>query len=118
MSKPADSTGYTPDFETVRAAENEWLAQRRKAADLTPSDGDVVGLAFSGGGIRSAIFNLGVLQGLEGGGMLPAAATSHPATTGCAPSSRPCPRVSAYFLLRSPTAVAACSTGCVVTANS
>jgi hypothetical protein len=70
MSESADSIAYTPDFEPVRAAEREWLALRRKAADMPPPDDDVVGLAFSGGGIRSAIFNLGVLQGLEGGGML------------------------------------------------
>src|ERR1700693_1989927 len=45
-----------------------------------PADEDLVqcqdrsqlfGLAFSGGGIRSATFNLGVLQGLERIGLLP-----------------------------------------------
>jgi hypothetical protein len=70
MSEPADPTGYTPDFETVRQAESEWLARRRQAADLSAPDGDIVGLAFSGGGIRSATFNLGVLQALEASGML------------------------------------------------
>src|ERR1700682_217405 len=70
MIEPADSTGYTPDFETVRTAESEWLAPRRKAAELPAPDSDVVGRAFSGGGILSATFNLGVLQGLEAAGML------------------------------------------------
>lgn len=70
MTGPADSRGYTSDFEAVQRAEHEWLAKRRRAADLPPPDGDVVGLAFSGGGIRSAIFNLGVLQALEDGGMM------------------------------------------------
>ena len=35
-----------------------------------PTDADTVGLAFSGGGIRSSTFNLGVLQALEAGGIL------------------------------------------------
>lgn len=70
MSEPAVSHGYTTDFEAVQRAEREWLAKRRRAAHLPPPDGDVAGLAFSGGGIRSAIFNLGVLQALEDRGML------------------------------------------------
>ena len=61
---------YTDEFEPVRAAENEWIAQRRQAAGLEPPKDDLVGLAFSGGGIRSAVFNLGVLQGLEASGIL------------------------------------------------
>jgi hypothetical protein len=64
------SAGYTADFEPVRIVEGDWLARRRKAADLPAPDGDVVGLAFSGGGIRSAVFNLGVLQALEVSGLL------------------------------------------------
>ena len=66
----ADDAGYTPDFERVRTAESEWLARRRAAAGLPPAGDDVVGLAFSGGGIRSAVFNLGVLQALEAAGLL------------------------------------------------
>ena len=66
-----DDANYAKDFEPVRAAEQDWLTQRRKSAGLPPPTGDVVGLAFSGGGIRSATFNLGVLQALEGGGVLP-----------------------------------------------
>ena len=64
MSAPA------VDFAEVQRAEGEWLAARRAAAGLPPPDGDVVGLAFSGGGIRSAVFNLGVLQALETGGLM------------------------------------------------
>jgi hypothetical protein len=66
----ARDAGYTPDFEAVRAAENDWLTRRRQAAGLQPPDEDLVGLAFSGGGIRSATFNLGVLQALDAGGMM------------------------------------------------
>jgi predicted acylesterase/phospholipase RssA len=61
---------YTEDFEQVRAAEHEWLAARRAAVGLPPPGEDIVGLAFSGGGIRSAVFNLGVLQALEAAGLL------------------------------------------------
>lgn len=68
---PADhGSGYAADFEPVREAELEWIAQRRHAAHQPAPDGDTVGLAFSGGGIRSATFNLGVLQALEGAGLL------------------------------------------------
>ena len=61
---------YTEDFAQVRAAEAEWLAARREAVGMPPPQDDLVGLAFSGGGIRSAIFNLGVLQALEGAGLM------------------------------------------------
>ncbi|MDR3387855.1 MAG: patatin-like phospholipase family protein [Rudaea sp.] len=66
----AGSNSYTDDFETVRVAESDWLARRRRAANLPPPDDDLVGVAFSGGGIRSAVFNLGVLQALEAGGVI------------------------------------------------
>jgi hypothetical protein len=65
-----DDNAFTRDFETVRQAENAWIAERRVAAGLEEPDGDVVGLAFSGGGIRSATFNLGVLQALEASGVM------------------------------------------------
>ena len=61
---------YAADFEPVRSAEREWITQRRAAAGLPPVNDDLVGLAFSGGGIRSATFNLGVLQALEAAGVL------------------------------------------------
>lgn len=53
---------------SVYEKEFDWIAASRKArlsATLTRSPEDsLVGLAFSGGGIRSATFNLGVIQGL------------------------------------------------------
>lgn len=61
---------YSADFDDVRAAETQWLARRRAAEGLPPPSEDVVGLAFSGGGIRSAVFNLGVLQALEKAGLM------------------------------------------------
>ena len=61
---------YTEDFAQVRDAEHDWLAARRAAVGLPAPADDLVGLAFSGGGIRSAVFNLGVLQALEASGLL------------------------------------------------
>lgn len=61
--------GCTDAFSAVETAEAAWLAQRREAAAI-PADADTVGLAFSGGGIRSATFNLGVLEALEAAGMM------------------------------------------------
>ncbi len=49
------------DISTRGLAEEPWLEHARK---------DRFGLAFSGGGIRSATFNLGVLQGLDRLGLL------------------------------------------------
>jgi hypothetical protein len=68
-SDHSESPDYAGDFEPVRLAEREWLARRRENAGVA-ADADLVGLAFSGGGIRSATFNLGVLQALEAGGLL------------------------------------------------
>jgi hypothetical protein len=67
---PPVSEAWTTDFKAVQADELAWLARRRAAAGLPPPGEDVVGLAFSGGGIRSAVFNLGVLQALEGAGLM------------------------------------------------
>lgn len=50
-------------FATLEAAEAALVAARRKAVSLDEKDLHV-GLALSGGGIRSATFALGVLQGL------------------------------------------------------
>lgn len=53
---------------SVYQEEFAWIATSREArlnATLTRSPEDsLIGLAFSGGGIRSATFNLGVIQGL------------------------------------------------------
>ncbi len=54
-------------FKDILEAEQRAL-KRTKPDDLGP--GDPFGLAFSGGGIRSATFNLGVLQGLAQAGLL------------------------------------------------
>lgn len=75
------------DFETVLAGELDLLAQLRKPASATTSPSEtpstpprgvyarahaaqLAGLAFSGGGIRSATFNLGILQALASKSML------------------------------------------------
>jgi predicted acylesterase/phospholipase RssA len=53
---------------SVYQEEFAWIAASREArlsAKLTRSPEDsLIGIAFSGGGIRSATFNLGVIQGL------------------------------------------------------
>ena len=63
-----------PTFQTVAKAEFEHLPARKATAGgeseslgaevQAPQTRQTVGLAFSGGGIRSATFNLGILQGL------------------------------------------------------
>ena len=71
-------------FEEIRKFEAEEIGRARQARYRSgfrhwqtspPQDGQpasqFVGLAFSGGGIRSATFNLGVLQGLADLGLLP-----------------------------------------------
>jgi hypothetical protein len=56
----------------VLQAEQDWLQKRREKAGRPKGDPatDAVGLSFSGGGIRSATFNLGLLQALERYGLL------------------------------------------------
>jgi hypothetical protein len=61
---------YTEDFAEVARAEAEWIHERRAAAGDVPVDAPMVGLALSGGGIRSAAFNMGVLQTLARTGLL------------------------------------------------
>lgn len=60
---------FTEDVSEVLADEQAWIARRREAAGVGPGEG-LLGLSLSGGGIRSAVFNLGVLQGLESLGLL------------------------------------------------
>jgi len=62
---------YTENFQDVERAEHEWIRTRRAAAGVASADAPLVGLALSGGGIRSAAFNMGVLQALARGGLLP-----------------------------------------------
>lgn len=61
--------GHSHDFAQVAADEAAWIARRRRAGGL-PADTAAFGLALSGGGIRSAVFNLGLLQALHGAGLL------------------------------------------------
>src|SRR5512134_141497 len=55
----------------VAADERAWIDERRKAVGGIPADAPLVGLGLSGGGIRSAAFNMGVLQTLARSGLLP-----------------------------------------------
>jgi predicted acylesterase/phospholipase RssA len=55
------------DREKHKAFEDEYSSKVSRAAH----GAGLVGLAFSGGGIRSATFNLGVLQGFAKLGLLP-----------------------------------------------
>jgi predicted acylesterase/phospholipase RssA len=64
------SAPYTERFTDVERAEQDWIRERRAAAGSVAPDAPVVGLALSGGGIRSAAFNMGVLQTLARTGLL------------------------------------------------
>ncbi len=55
--------------DALRAHEAERLLERRRLSG-TPADAPTVGLALSGGGIRSATFCLGLLRGLAQRGQL------------------------------------------------
>ena len=57
------------DFSLVEAREREAIRDERRKANVE-NDASLLGLALSGGGIRSATFNLGVLQGLADVGLL------------------------------------------------
>jgi hypothetical protein len=66
----AAGSGYEDKFERVRARELDYVARRRQQSDgtfptATQVSDSLVGLALSGGGIRSATTNLGVLQALS-----------------------------------------------------
>ncbi len=68
-----DAKEASVTFETILAAEREEIKKRRAKTGSSTTDAtesDFVGLAFSGGGIRSATFNLGVLQALAKAGIL------------------------------------------------
>ncbi len=59
-------------FREVFRDELPRIADSRRARGVTstPTAGNLIGLAFSGGGIRSATFNLGILQALAENGLL------------------------------------------------
>lgn len=72
---PADPS-FTEKLDEVRKRELEYIVRRRTpVAGAAPETNDVantlVGLSLSGGGIRSATTNLGILQALSRIGMLP-----------------------------------------------
>ncbi|HEV7607678.1 MAG TPA: patatin-like phospholipase family protein [Steroidobacteraceae bacterium] len=66
----AESPDYTAAFADVEGAELNWIRERRRAVGAIQPDAPLVGLALSGGGIRSAAFSMGVLQSLAHGGLL------------------------------------------------
>ncbi len=57
----------TESFTELIDAEQKWILTRREKAGLNPGEPgtDALGLGLSGGGIRSATFNLGLLQALN-----------------------------------------------------
>jgi hypothetical protein len=60
-------------FKEVLQDELTQVAESRRARGVNsskPTADNLIGLAFSGGGIRSATFNLGVLQALAENGLL------------------------------------------------
>lgn len=65
-----NDANYTDDFADVQRAELDWIRRRREAVGNIEPRAPLVGLALSGGGIRSATFNLGVLQALNRKGLL------------------------------------------------
>ena len=67
---PRHTDPYTEKFAEVEKAEGDWIRTRREAAAVQGADAPLVGLALSGGGIRSAAFNMGVLQALSRSGLL------------------------------------------------
>ena len=69
----------TSDFETVRSHELDEIEKRRREANVRGADDgqqesssseNLVGLALSGGGVRSASLNLGLVQSLYENGVL------------------------------------------------
>ena len=63
--------GQVSNAAQVNRSEAEEIAARRRNYGLaTPADVDAVGLALSGGGIRSATFCLGVVQALAARGLM------------------------------------------------
>ncbi len=69
--KPKDPPPVT--FRKVFEEEMQQIANARQAREIhtsIPTADNLIGLAFSGGGIRSATFNLGILQALAEKGLL------------------------------------------------
>ena len=68
-SQPADAPLLSG--EAMRREEGEHVRALRDPVAQGDAEVGLVGLAFSGGGIRSATFNLGILQALARQNMLP-----------------------------------------------
>ena len=66
----AAGAGAAAGAREVRGRERRDVDGRRHARGLPPADGDEVGLALSGGGVRSGAVGLGVLQALHRTGTL------------------------------------------------
>lgn len=64
-ASPQPPSSYTHDLQRLRERESAQIAVRREQVQLDPDVPSTCGLALSGGGIRSASFNLGVLQALH-----------------------------------------------------
>lgn len=58
-------------FDAVSQQEHAVIAARRLPTVMPEEIGKTAALAFSGGGIRSAVFNLGFIQGLANRGAMP-----------------------------------------------
>jgi patatin-like phospholipase len=70
---PCDPVEDTPaTFQRVLGCELDCINDSRPARDVLvrAHEDNLIGLAFSGGGIRSATFNLGILQALAQNGLL------------------------------------------------
>lgn len=75
---PASSAaGRTPELRALFAAEDVLIAERRRIAQTAAPEADDaqgalprVGLALSGGGVRSATFGLGLLRGMSANRLL------------------------------------------------
>jgi hypothetical protein len=70
--QPEDGKAFTLKLDEVVETEKEYLDERREKNELPPigDDAPLWGLAFSGGGVRSATFCLGVMQALTGRGRM------------------------------------------------
>lgn len=66
--QPPRGTRYTRNFDDVAREEQELVARQREVRGVEADD-PTVGLAISGGGVRSASFGLGVLEALDEGGI-------------------------------------------------
>ncbi|MEP6820796.1 MAG: patatin-like phospholipase family protein [Chthoniobacterales bacterium] len=67
----ADPQSKVHPAAAINAAEREAITARRQHYSIDPKKPHAIGLALSGGGIRSATFSLGVLVALAGRGLLP-----------------------------------------------